>query len=192
MRRGRTLRARRRASGTVLTVMAATAIAVPLVVVLQAGTGTGPITSTGPNDVAKPSPDGSGSFDCPVTLPATLPLSAPESHPDQPGNPEMAWYGTEDLWTALPIDGDYGPRKSVWWSSSFAGGGIEQTPAIDVVWERLDADDPPITNDGYGTNAHTVADGWFMIAGSDPDEPGCWRVTARYAGSSLSYVYERR
>jgi hypothetical protein len=28
--------------------------------------------------------------------------------------------------------------------------------------------------------------------GSDPDEPGCWRVTSRYAGSSLSYVYERR
>lgn len=35
------------------------------------------------------------------------------------------------------------------------------------------------------------ADGWFMIAGIDPDEPGCWRVTAAYSGVELSYVYNR-
>lgn len=42
-----------------------------------------------------------------------------------------------------------------------------------------------------GTNAHTTADGWFMIAGIDPDIPGCWQVTATYRGAELSYVYYR-
>lgn len=28
--------------------------------------------------------------------------------------------------------------------------------------------------------------------GIDPEEPGCWEVTATYRGASLSYVYEYR
>lgn len=103
----------------------------------------------------------------------------------------MAWYGTEGLWTALPTHGSYGPRKSVWWSSSFPGGHLEPELEIEVIWERLDADRPPTTNKGRGTNAHTPEDGWFMIAGIDPDEPGCWRVKATYSGVELSYVYNR-
>jgi hypothetical protein len=30
-----------------------------------------------------------------------------------------------------------------------------------------------------------------MIAGIDPDEPGCWEVEATYKGASLGYVYEK-
>ena len=41
-----------------------------------------------------------------------------------------------------------------------------------------------------GTNAYTPEDRWFMIAGIDPNTPGCWRVTATYKGATLSYVYE--
>ncbi len=78
----------------------------------------------------------------------------------------------------------------MWWSTSFGGGSVEPEPDIDVVWERLDVDQAPITNDGEGTNAHTPEDGWFMIAGGDPREPGCRRVTASYRGAQLSYVYE--
>lgn len=79
----------------------------------------------------------------------------------------------------------------MWWSPSFPGGREESQPKIDVVWQRLDSDDPPISNKGRGTNAHTPEDGWFMIAGIDPDEAGCWQVTATYKGADLSYVYER-
>ena len=41
-----------------------------------------------------------------------------------------------------------------------------------------------------GTNAYTVADGWFMMAGIDPQDPGCWQATAEYRGASLRYVFE--
>lgn len=31
-----------------------------------------------------------------------------------------------------------------------------------------------------------------MVNGIDPQEPGCWEVTATYRGATLSYVYEHR
>jgi hypothetical protein len=64
-----------------------------------------------------------------------------------------------------------------------------EAPRIEVTWRRLDADEAPVVGGGPGTNAHTDEVGWFMIAWIDPDEPGCWRVTARYRGAVLSYTY---
>ena len=137
--------------------------------------------------------DGTGStvFECPVTEPPTPGLVPPKPHPSSPDGAGLVWYGTPDLWTALPVDGEYGPRKSVWWSAAFQGGHVEEQPEIEVVWERLDRARAPITNGGAGTNAYTVLEGWFMIAGIDPAEPGCWQVTATYRDTELSYVYER-
>lgn len=102
--------------------------------------------------------------------------------------PDGFWFGTSDLWTILSTG--YHPRKSVWWSDNFPGGRVEQSPPIVVTWKRLDADRPLIT-ETRGTNAFTLDEGWFMIAGIDPEEPGCWQVTARYKGAELSYVYLR-
>jgi hypothetical protein len=105
---------------------------------------------------------------------------------------DLLWYGTEGLWTALPVDpSDYGPRKSVWWSTNFTGGFVEGGLDISVFWQRLDADAPAI-HQFEATNAMTEEEGWFMIAGSDPPELGCWRVTASFEGSTLTYVYDNR
>lgn len=131
--------------------------------------------------------------ECPVTLPGEG-FTAPKPYPANPsvkGTRTDAWYGTEELWTILPVNGEYGLRKSVWWSTDFPGGVAEEKPPISVTWERLDVDAPILTAGDPGTNAHTAAHRWFMIAGIDPDEPGCWRVTAEYKGATLSYVYER-
>ncbi len=138
-------------------------------------------------------------FACPVTIP-TGDFNAPSPWPSQPaaghigdGGSGSAWFGTADLWTVLPLDGQYnGPRKSVWWSQHFEGGGIEPQPDIAVTWRRLDAPGTePIVFPGPGTNANTGPDGWFMIAGIDPYQPGCWEVTATYRGHELAYVYEQ-
>jgi hypothetical protein len=131
-----------------------------------------------------------GHAGCPVTMPPEPGFVPPDPDRATSATPSGAWYGTAELWTVLPIDGSYQPRKSVWWSEEFDGGRVEQTPDIAVTWERLDLDRPAITED-RGTNAHTPEDGWFMIAGIDPDEPGCWRVTATYRDAELSYVYFR-
>ena len=143
--------------------------------------------------------------DCPVTIPpdpgfiATEPkkanysenFPAPEPYPSEYPHEGMVWYGTDGLWTALSVEGDHSPRKSVWWSSNFPGGIVEGEPEVWVTWTRLDTGEPVvIDNDGKATNAYTPEEGWFIIAGGDPPEPGCWQVEATYKGASLTYVYQ--
>jgi len=145
-------------------------------------------------------------FECPVTIPpqpgfgVVKPESvtyseqfpAPDPWPREYPHDGTAWYGSQELWTALATDGDHSPRKSVWWSANFPGGSVEERPDVTVTWTRLDTDQPVvIDNGGKATNAFTVAEGWFMIAGIDPDEAGCWEVEASYKGATLAYVYER-
>jgi hypothetical protein len=126
---------------------------------------------------------------CEVTVPPNPGFTPPDSHRPTPGEGRV-WYGSDALWTVLETDGSHGPRKSVWWSANFPGGTVEERPEITVTYERLDAPlSTPLVVGGPGTNAHTGADGWFMIAGGEPREPGCWKATARYKGATLSYTY---
>jgi hypothetical protein len=129
---------------------------------------------------------------CPVTIPDGR-FAPPDGYPGAPSRLATGhrWYGSDRLWTVLPVDGGHGERKSVWWSTAFPGGDEEERPPIAVTWTRLDDPDTEPHTQAEGTNAYTVADGWFMIAGIDPDESGCWEVTASYKGATLSYVYER-
>ncbi len=132
--------------------------------------------------------DAAGRPACVVTRPTEPGLTVPDEWPERPSS--GVWYGTEALWTALPTDGSSPtPRKSVWWSTRFQGGSREPTPEINVTWERLDAPAPTVQALSQGTNAHSVEDGSFMIAGIDPLTAGCWSVTASYRGANLSYVY---
>lgn len=144
-------------------------------------------------------------FECPVTIPpqpgfvAGEPenvtysehFPAPDTWPGEYPDEDAVWYGSEELWTALAVDGDHGGRKSVWWSINFPGGIVEGEPELWVTWTRLDTEKTVVgDNDGEATNAYTSEEGWFMIAGIDPGEAGCWKVEASYKGASLSYVYE--
>ena len=144
--------------------------------------------------------------ECPVTIPPTPGFVATESeevtyskafpapapYPHQYPHEGEVWYGSDGLWTALSLDGDHGGRKSVLWSTNFPGGIVEGEPKVWVTWTRLDTDESlVIDNGGKATNAYTPEEGWFMIAGIDPDQPGCWEVEATYKGASLSYVYEK-
>lgn len=125
---------------------------------------------------------------CPVTDVSGA-FVPPAPYSPEPSIKDAVWFGTPQLWTVVPTDPSL-PRKSVWWSIDFEGGGVEPRPDVEVVYERLD--DPgtePVVVGGPGTNAYTDVDGWFMIAGHEPTEPGCWRATATYRETSLSYVY---
>lgn len=115
----------------------------------------------------------------------------PDPWPQEYPHEGMVRYGSNELWTALSVDGDHPPRKSVWWSVNFPGGVAEGEPEVWVTWTRLDIDTSVVLeNGGKATNAYTPEEGWFMTAGFDPDRPGCWGVEATYKGASLSYVYE--
>lgn len=125
---------------------------------------------------------------CLPTRPPEVPFVPPAAWPKTPSSDDFVWFGTDDLWTVIDREG-HTPRKSVWWSANFPGGAIEERPELSVTYERLDSDDPPILVPAPGTNG-LDASGDFMINGLEPDEIGCWLVTASYKGHSLSYVYE--
>lgn len=126
-------------------------------------------------------------FVCPVTIPPQPGFTPPDGYPATPVF--GVWYGAEGLWTVLDTDGSYRPRMTVLWSANFLGGIKEERPAVDVTWKNLDATDVSLSNDRLATNAYTQEDGDFMIAGLDPNTPGCWEVAATYKGATLTYVY---
>lgn len=130
---------------------------------------------------------------CVVTVPSVrqpdLPLPVDQYLVEGVIGQRAGWVGTADLWTALPDSGIHLPRKSIWWSEHFPGGSVEPRPPLRVTWERLDTEAPPIVAESPGTNGPSPDRGFFMLNGIDPDEPGCWKVTAEYKGHELSYVY---
>lgn len=126
---------------------------------------------------------------CVATTPGTFDLTPPPPWKPLPSDPDMAWWGTPDLWTPLDISGAFVPRKSVWWSQNFTDAGQENRPDIGVTYEKLDTPGDIRTEGNPGTNASTALDGLFMIAGHYPQDPGCWKATATYKGATLSHVF---
>lgn len=143
---------------------------------------------------------------CPVTVPAegfqpsepeaavyTEHFPPPGSYPTEYPDDGHVWYGSGGLWTELPVDGLYDERKTVFWSTNFSGGTVEENPDLTVTWTRLDTEETVVfDNDGYATNGYTPEHGWFMITSPEERlEAGCWRVYASYKGATLTYVYQK-
>ena len=112
------------------------------------------------------------------------------------------WYGSDELWTALAVDGELALTKMpLWWSVNFPGAREEPHPDVRISWTRLMSDDETslIDRAGMTTNGYTSETGWLMMAGAYPRrgtgeasglDVGCWRVEAVYKGATLSYVLE--
>ena len=107
----------------------------------------------------------------------------------------MLWYGNGRLWAGLSANGTYGvPRERV-----AADGSIGNklpwvtTPRWEkpsISGERIDADAPPLLVLGVNRGSFTSSpDPSYMSAVSFPT-PGCWRVSARVADVSLTYVVQ--
>ncbi len=158
-----------------------------LAIVLALGDGGRLLLDPGTGDIVART-DPPAAFECPVTVPQRPGFVPPAPWPAAPSEPNTVWFGTEELWTVMDLDGR-APRKSVWWSADFPGGSEEPRPPIEVVYQRLDVEAPPIIFPAPGTNA-AAEDGRFMINGIEPMEPGCWRATATYKDATLGYVYE--
>jgi hypothetical protein len=98
------------------------------------------------------------------------------------------WYGTDELWTAIPANGISDFQKSTWWSSNFPGSAEEPHPEIEVTYRLLGDETETLTNSNVIV-ASTPDEGSYMSVGFQPDLQGCWEVTATYKDAVLTYVY---
>ncbi len=132
---------------------------------------------------------------CDVTVQPTPAFFAPPPYPQSAPGFGSFWYGNDALWTILGDDGAWpalprnaeGFRQKVfWWSRGFDGRS-EARPNLTVVGRRLDGLESFTA--GPATNArHDDFGGWTILTGVDVPTAGCWELTGRYRGHSLSFV----
>ncbi len=125
---------------------------------------------------------------CPVTAAPDPPFIPPAVFAGVP-QPADFWYGTPTFWTRLPNSGDLllpgRVQKVFYWRPGFDGR-VEQTPALVVRLDRLDAPAAPVEI-ANATNASF--DGtWAMLVAVVAPDAGCWQVTARYHQDVLTFV----
>lgn len=136
---------------------------------------------------------------CPVTKPPLMAFNPPSPYPAElPAS--SFWFGTENLWTNLPMNGTWKGfphsrptdsalrNKLFWWHDGYDWR-TENPPNLTVTGKRLDATAPPLATDEH-TNA-----GWtddqnhaFMVAGIFVPTLGCWQITGDYKGNRLTFI----
>jgi hypothetical protein len=127
---------------------------------------------------------------CPTTVPSADLLGKPFPSSDR-------WYGSETLAVILRPDGIWrgmGPERNYrdklfWWSLGFKPG---MESSLEVSARKLG--DPSAQADiSRSTNAHSPSlGGWTMLVGVELPSAGCWEITGRYLGQTLSFVVEVR
>lgn len=135
------------------------------------------------------------SVSCPTTLqpsPAYKPL-APYPHAQ---SANAFWYGSDELWTALPENGMWHTEdninkhgsyatKLVFWHRGFDWR-KEREPNFSFTGTRLDAEASMITI--HGAIPVFISRAPAMMIGVDVPTIGCWQFTARYQGRALSFT----
>jgi len=133
--------------------------------------------------------------DCPVTTSEILSFEAPAPYSPAAPWPNMFWFGSEHLWTALnadgvwsslPLNSDGYTQKVVWWSDGYIWN-EEPEPKLLVTGERLDAKAPPL-NVSTANGVYAEDMGSAMMVGMDIPTLGCWKITGKYKDAELSFV----
>ena len=123
---------------------------------------------------------------------AACPVTRPNGN-RPPNQPRMLWYGNGHLWAGLSDGGTYGVPRELVAADGSIGNKLPwvTTPRWEkpsISGERIDAKAPPLRVLGVNRGSFTSSpDPSYMSAVSFPT-PGCWRVSARLADVSLTYV----
>lgn len=132
---------------------------------------------------------------CPVTRPPNPPFVAPLPYPPSFTDKKDFWYGTPSLWTLLTVPDlrgrcGVGPTcyttKLIYWSSFFDWR-RELEPELVVTARRLDRRGSLVSTE-HANAVFVPRTTPGMMTGIDIPTAGCWELTARYRGHTLSYV----
>jgi hypothetical protein len=148
----------------------------------------------------------SGPGTCPVTRPYQTSLFIPPApYAAKPGNGRF-WFGTDRLWTSLPVTGMLKglpedttsshptfSEKLFWWRQGYDAH-AEPRPKLIVTGKLLDSPAPrlevyPVTplEVSPATNAF-AAPRSAMLVGVGFPTVGCWQITGRYEDDELTFV----
>src|SRR5437763_13634837 len=149
-------------------------------------------TSFGQNPNTSVAPDS-----CPVTKPAEQAFVPPAPHPAKLPRGEF-WFGTEKLWTFLPVTGMWSGlphytaddptfrQKVAFWRDGYDPH-AEPQPNLTVTGRRIDSQAPPLQTDGKGNGSWTDDDE-FVMTGINFPTTGCWEITGRFDEDKLTFV----
>jgi hypothetical protein len=133
---------------------------------------------------------------CPVTKSSDRPFVPPAPHPVRPSVGQF-WFGTDRLWTALPLTGTwsglphYTPadptyrQKLFFWRQGYDP--HAEPSALTVTGRRIDGPAGPLQSDGKGNGSWTQSD-QFIVAGINFPTLGCWEITGNFDGDQLTFV----
>lgn len=135
---------------------------------------------------------------CPITKPSDSSFVPPAPYGRRPAARGQFWYGTDRLWTKLPISGSWvglphytsdDPtfrQKLFFWVQGFDAHAPQQSQLV-LKGRRLDSAAPALLTDGPGSPSWTD-DEQFLVTGINFPTTGCWEITATYADSELRFV----
>jgi hypothetical protein len=138
----------------------------------------------------------------PESCPVTRLFQTSSFVPPAPYEPKTAktqfWFGTDRLWTNLPITGIWKglpldttarhptfAQKLFWWRQDY-NAGAEPQPNLIVTGKRLDSPTTPleVSRATYAFVAHRST----MLVGLGFPTVGCWQITGRYENDELTFV----
>jgi hypothetical protein len=135
---------------------------------------------------------------CPVTKPYQASLFVPpHPYPAKASGGEF-WFGSDRLWTALPVNGTwtglphYTPsdptfRQKLAFYREGYDWHTEAQPRLKVTGKRVDSPAPPLLSD-RANSGWTKPEQPFMVTGINFPNVGCWEITAAYDDNSLTFV----
>ena len=125
---------------------------------------------------------------CPVTRPYQTSRFVPPSPYWTKEGTGRFWFGTDKLWTALPIDGVWQGlsfAKLFWWRQGYDAY-REPQPKLIITGKRLDFLAPNLKAD-HATNAFAPPRS-AMLIGVEFPTAGCWKIRGRYEDDELTFV----
>ena len=139
---------------------------------------------------------------CPVTVSGENAFTPESEVPeDPPAVYDDVWLGTPDLWTLvspegvvwndLPRDADGSlTEKTFWWSTNYSADdpGEIRVTAEQLGGSALAFETSQSAGAGYDPFMTQSTHESVTVVGIDLPDTGCWRLTAVYKGTTLSYV----
>jgi len=148
--------------------------------------------------LAQQSPTAIPSDTCPVTKSYLTSLFVPPSPYPAKAPTGLFWFGSDRLWTALPVNGTwkglphYTPsdptfRQKLFFYRQGYDWHTDPPSRLTATGKRLDAAAPPLLSD-RANNGWVRPDQPFIVTGINLPTLGCWEITARYQDDDLSFV----